>query len=319
MTGGMTGSSSVLDGLWPTERLLFESDIACAGTFDCAVAEPSFAGGFPSTAHCVVFSRTPVWIQHDGGVRYAADPTRVTFHNRGRAYRRWKIDARGDHCEWLAYPAEVVTDVVGRLDPRHVDRQPAAPFRFQFAPAGAALYLRQRLLFARLHSARREPLEPLDPLGIEEAALVLLGDAVAPAYAAAGVAPRGPRVREFAAVQHVRASVAREPGRSTSLRGLASTVGMSPFQLCRAFVRVSGETLSAYRTRLRLLSSLERVRAGDDLTDVAMAFGFSSHSHFTAAFRRAFGTVPSRVREPLGKGLVLRFMKPPLRVAGEGA
>jgi AraC-like DNA-binding protein len=295
--------STVLDGLWPTERLLFESDIACAGTFDCAVGDPSFGGGRPSTAHCVVFSRTPVWIQHEGGVRYVADPTRVTFHNRGREYRRWRIDARGDHCDWLAFSADVVADLVWDLDPHHIDRRHAAPFRFQFAPADPPLYLRQRLMFDRLRDGVS------DALDNEETALALLCDCAARAYEGAGVERRrSQRWREFAAVQHVRASIARQPARATSLREMASTVSMSPFQLCRAFSRVSGETLSGYRTRLRLLSSLERVRAGEDLTTVAIELGFSSHSHFTAAFRRAFGAAPSRLRRERA-----------LQVVGEGA
>ena len=287
----MTAMTGVLAELRPTERLLFESDVACAGTFDCGVVEPAFAGGLPSTAHCIVFSRTPVWIQHDDGVRYVADPTRVTFHNRGRAYRRWKIDDRGDRCDWLAFSEDVAADVVAELDPRHVDRRRGAPFRFQFAPADPAIYLRQRLMFDQLQDGVS------DPLDAEETALALLGHAVGRSYEAAGVAARHRRVREFASVQHVRAAIARDPGRATSLRDMAAAVELSPFQLCRAFSRVSGETLTAYRTRLRLLSSLARVRDGDDLTTVAIEFGFSSHSHFTSAFRRTFETVPSRLRE----------------------
>ena len=295
MTDTMTATSNVLDELRPTERVLFDSDIACAGTFSCGVTEPLFAGGLPSTAHCIVFSRTPVWIQHDGGVRYVADPTCITFHNRGRAYRRWKIDARGDRCDWLAFSVDVVTDLVGRLDHDRLDRQEEAPFRFQYTPADPMLYLRQRRLFDRLHAGF------VDPLDAAERALALLGYAVTQAYEAAGIETRRlRRQHEFAAVQQVRATIARQPAQIRSLRGMASAVNLSPFQLCRAFVRVSGETLTAYRTRLRLLSSLERVRAGDDLTAVAFDFGFSSHSHFTSAFHRLFGTVPSRARQRLG-------------------
>jgi AraC-like DNA-binding protein len=54
--------------------------------------------------------------------------------------------------------------------------------------------------------------------------------------------------------------------------------------------------MTAYRLRLRLLASLERVRAGDPLVDIALAHGFSSHSHFSAAFRAAFGMTPSAWR-----------------------
>jgi AraC-like DNA-binding protein len=49
--------------------------------------------------------------------------------------------------------------------------------------------------------------------------------------------------------------------------------------------------------RLRLHASLERVaEPGSDLTTVALDFGFASHSHFTAAFRRTFGLTPSALR-----------------------
>jgi AraC-like DNA-binding protein len=37
----------------------------------------------------------------------------------------------------------------------------------------------------------------------------------------------------------------------------------------------------------------------DDLTLLALDCGFSSHSHFSAAFSRAFGITPSRLRRQL--------------------
>jgi AraC-like DNA-binding protein len=72
---------------------------------------------------------------------------------------------------------------------------------------------------------------------------------------------------------------------------------MTPFQLCRAFSRVFGETMTSYRLRLRLMASLEQIRAGEPLTDIALAQGFSSHSHFSAAFRAAFGRTPASCRD----------------------
>jgi AraC-like DNA-binding protein len=35
----------------------------------------------------------------------------------------------------------------------------------------------------------------------------------------------------------------------------------------------------------------------DDVTDLAMALGFSSHSHFSAAFKQAYGQTPSAFRK----------------------
>jgi AraC-like DNA-binding protein len=48
--------------------------------------------------------------------------------------------------------------------------------------------------------------------------------------------------------------------------------------------------------QLRLARALIEVPHADDLTALALDLGFSSHSHFTAAFRRAFGQSPSTAR-----------------------
>ena len=45
-------------------------------------------------------------------------------------------------------------------------------------------------------------------------------------------------------------------------------------------------------------AALERLAVGaDDLTTLALELGFSSHSHFTDAFRREFGRPPSAARK----------------------
>jgi AraC-like DNA-binding protein len=104
------------------------------------------------------------------------------------------------------------------------------------------------------------------------------------------------------AIQQVRAVIARTPSASPSLRALAQHAEMSPFQLCRAFSQVCGETMTSYRLRLRLLASLERLRTGDSLVEIALAHGFSSHSHYTAAFHLAFGITPTSWRTDVKPG-----------------
>ena len=293
MGGTASATSAVLTRLLPTERLLFSGDIVCIGTFACAVGDPSFSGGQPSTSHCLVFSQTPVWIQHDGGGRYVADPTRITLHNRGGVYRRWRIDGRGDRCNWLAFAEPAIAAVVGRWDPAQIDRAAGAPFRFQHVAAAPALYLRQRRLFERLQ--RRT----VDRLAVEEESLAILHDVAARIYDGHDLPTpriRRDRRREFDAVYDVRSRIAAAPAAAHTLRLLAAAVGLSPYQLCRAFTRVCGETLTAYRSRLRILGSLDAVCAGEDLTTVALAWGFASHSHFTWAFRQTLGVPPSAVR-----------------------
>jgi AraC-like DNA-binding protein len=83
-----------------------------------------------------------------------------------------------------------------------------------------------------------------------------------------------------------------------TLEELGRAVNVSPFHLARSFRRQTGYTLHEYRTHLRLRAALERLGAGDeDLAVIARAVGFSSHSHLTASFHRAFGVPPSRVRK----------------------
>jgi AraC-like DNA-binding protein len=73
-------------------------------------------------------------------------------------------------------------------------------------------------------------------------------------------------------------------------------MGVSPFHLCRLFRRETGYSLHQYRTELRLRWSLQPLADDVDILTVALAAGFSHHSHFTAAFRNTFGLRPSEFR-----------------------
>jgi AraC family transcriptional regulator len=78
---------------------------------------------------------------------------------------------------------------------------------------------------------------------------------------------------------------------------VARGVGASPAYLTDVFRRVEGIPLHGYLTQLRLARALVELSNASDLTTLALALGFSSHSHFTAAFRRGFGCTPSQFRE----------------------
>ena len=97
-------------------------------------------------------------------------------------------------------------------------------------------------------------------------------------------------------VEHAKVLLAARLGDPIRLAEVGRAAGVSPFCLCRTFKAATGTTLHAYRDRLRLQHALERVASGEDLTKVGLAVGYSSHSHFTAAFRRAFGLTPSEAR-----------------------
>jgi AraC family transcriptional regulator len=81
------------------------------------------------------------------------------------------------------------------------------------------------------------------------------------------------------------------------LADIAEAVGASPAYLTDVFSRVEGVPLHRYLTQLRLARALVELPDARDLTTLALSLGFSSHSHFTASFRRAFGCTPSQFRK----------------------
>ena len=65
--------------------------------------------------------------------------------------------------------------------------------------------------------------------------------------------------------------------------------------------QASGETIHAYRTRLRLAHAMEQLLDTDlPLIQIALDLGFSSQAHFTSAFTNAFGRSPGRFRRTRG-------------------
>jgi len=59
---------------------------------------------------------------------------------------------------------------------------------------------------------------------------------------------------------------------------------------------VEGLPLYRYQLRLRLARALDLLAQYDDLTALSLDLGFSSHSHFSAAFRAVYGRSPSKFR-----------------------
>jgi AraC-like DNA-binding protein len=98
-------------------------------------------------------------------------------------------------------------------------------------------------------------------------------------------------------VEETKAVLARSFRQPLSLQEIADRLGFSVFHLCRLFRRGTGTTLHHYRNELRLRTALDEVAdPRTDLSSLGLDLGYSSHSHFTAAFHRAFGTTPSALR-----------------------
>jgi AraC family transcriptional regulator len=154
-------------------------------------------------------------------------------------------------------------------------------------PLTTGAYLRFRLAVEAMTQSRTDGLE------LEEACLCLL--AATPKLSAQETKPPTQR-RHVELVEDTKALLLRRFRESLSLDEVAKAVGTSAFHLARLFGRHTGFTLHGYRTRTRLLHALDRLEeARGNLADLALELGYSSQSHFTDAFRRAFGTPPGSV------------------------
>jgi AraC-like DNA-binding protein len=97
-------------------------------------------------------------------------------------------------------------------------------------------------------------------------------------------------------VDRTKILLAAEPGRRWTLAAIAREVGVSPVYLTQVFTQAEGVPLYRYQLRLRLARALDLIARYEDLTMLALDLGFSSHSHFSTAFRQTYGCSPAEFR-----------------------
>ena len=81
-----------------------------------------------------------------------------------------------------------------------------------------------------------------------------------------------------------------------TVKQLADIAGYSEYHFVRVFKNHTTQTVKEYICRRRLFRSCDDIFAGDRLIDVAIKYGWSSHSAFSKSFHREFGFSPSLLR-----------------------
>ncbi|MSU57767.1 MAG: AraC family transcriptional regulator [Pedosphaera sp.] len=78
-----------------------------------------------------------------------------------------------------------------------------------------------------------------------------------------------------------------------SLEELGKKIGCSHFYLSRIFSAQTGHTITQHLRQLRMERAAELLKAREfNVTEVALEVGYSSLSHFSAAFQETFGCCP---------------------------
>jgi len=253
-------------------------DVCCQGSSPHPSAEEC------ATATQLVFPYRGVYVRHLGHDQAVAEANQVLFFNATEGYRVTHPVPGGDACLTLAISEAQLRE----LAPLTFLRDGATlAFRHQRLRIDARA---QALVALLRHSLRQNIAEPLEA---ESLALTLVQRALGAHTTHAAGASVGRR----RLVDRAKLVLASDPARRWTLAEIAAEVPGSPVYLTQVFQQVEGLPLYRYQLRLRLARALELLALYDDLTALSLDLGFSSHSHFSAAFRKLYGRSPSEFRQ----------------------
>jgi AraC family transcriptional regulator len=231
---------------------------------------------------CLPYRGLFVW--HVGREAVVGDPNQVVFVRAGEYYRM-SAPVREGYDELIITPdVEAFSEIAHRNGARLADHPLFHQRTCQADPR--VQILRARLLHRRSSGSQPEDLET-EELVLELVRATLQNRHQRKTPCSAQTARLIRRTKEF---------IAEQFSNCVRLADIGTAVGASPAYLTDVFRRIEGLSLHQYVTRLRLSRALVEVPCTDDLTGLALEIGFSSHSHFSAQFRRAFGCTPSQFR-----------------------
>lgn len=253
-------------------------DVLCPGT--CR-----HKGGVErSRRTTLVFPYRGTYVRHAAGEEAVADASQVLFFNAGEEYQVSHPNPGGDASLSLWVDEALLREIA---PPELL--QAGAPLHFRLPRL--RIDPRTQVLVAMLRHVLREGIA--EPLEGESLALTLVHRALAPRTTHAAGASHG-RQR---LVDRARLVLSRDLARRWTLAEVAADVGVSPVYLTQSFRAVEGVPLYQYQLRLRLARALDLLGEYEDLAALGAELGFSSHSHFSAAFQRVYRCTPSEFRQ----------------------
>ena len=237
-----------------------------------------------TTTTQLIFPYRGVYVRHVGQDQTVAEANQVLFFNALEGYRVRHPVAGGDGSLTLVIEESLLQELAP-VD--LLNRGSRIVFRRQRLRIDARAQALVALLRHSLHEQVAESLEA------EVLALTLVRRALGARSSHAPGATFGrPKL-----VDRAKLVLSSDLMRRWTLAEIAGELRVSPVYLTQVFQQVEGLPLYQYQLRLRLARALDLLARHDDLTTLALDLGFSSHSHFSAAFRRLYGRSPSEFRQ----------------------
>ena len=246
-------------------------DVLCSGTCKHKSTEECV-----STTH-LVFPYRGVYVHHTGKVETVAEANQVVFFNENEPYRVSHPVGGGDASLSIGIDEATLLELAP-ADFLHTKD------RTLFNRPRMRIDARAQLLAALVrHRLARGMTETLEA---EDLILSLISRALGASHAASGSTGRQKLVDRAKLV------LSSNLGRRWALAEIGGAVGVSPVYLTQVFRQVEGLPLYRYQLQLRLARALDLLHDCSDLTGLALDLGFSSYSHFSTAFKQAYGLTP---------------------------
>lgn len=238
------------------------------------------------------FQDDGAYFLHDGGRTVLVDVHHVELRPAGSSQTYSRPVVSADRGTSIRFAPEVVESLT--LDPTGVSGIGFTSAVVRLGPRG---FRRLRALRRALDEKPRRGSVPVD-----QRAVTLLASLVRAAQRGVdgGCSHRPTTIsRRHQAVERAKEFLIVQCQHQPSLADVASVADYAPHHFARIFRRETGLSVHQYLTELRLRQAAARLDDGhDNLSSLALDLGFSSHSHFTTAFRARFGCAPSAYRMP---------------------
>jgi AraC-like DNA-binding protein len=249
-------------------------DVVCPGACKHESAEEL------ATSTHLVFPYRGVYVHHVGRAESVAEANQVIFLNEDEPYRATHPVDGGDSSLSIGVSAETLFELAPK---EYLRAKGQAAFNRSRLRVGADS---QTLTALLRHSLNRGAIETLEA---ESLTITLLRRALGERTSRTATASPGRQKL----VDRAKLVLASDLGRRWTLAEIATEVGGSPVYLTQMFQQFEGIPLYRYQLRLRLARALDLLGDYDNLTSLALELGFSSHSHFSSAFKQAYGQTPS--------------------------